>query len=104
LSQSLLNRGLFPTQEEEKLIGDIVAKSQSLLNRGLFPTAMTCNLLNISRLQSPLAGFAFTPHIIDEIFLKYFIFVTDANIILTSYLKESNEVPGSANTNPLMYV
>jgi len=65
---------------------------------------MLCKLLNISRLQSPLAGFAFTPHIIDEIFLKYFIFVTDANIILTAYLKESNEVPGSANTNPLMYV
>ena len=77
--------------------------SQSLLNRGLFPTAVLCNLLNISRLQSPLAGFAFTPHIIDEIFLKYFIFVTDANIILTSYLKESNEIPGSTKLNPLMY-
>jgi len=37
-SQSLLNRGLFPTDNGQKALA-AVDRSQSLLNRGLFPTA-----------------------------------------------------------------
>jgi len=38
MSQSLLNRGLFPTQKSMRRCRNGSSRSQSLLNRGLFPT------------------------------------------------------------------